>query len=88
MPHKKVPKVYAYVYVKLKEKNKGSIVRTSDLKGVIERYLCWNKKNPWGLPRSLVYDIIKDMEYWKLIIRIDQRKYEILRNPCERFIFN
>jgi len=76
----KIPIVYAFIYKKLKERNRGNIVRTSFLKGVV----CYIIDNRHGIPKSYCYDIIKDMEDLGLIKRINHKNYQILRSDCEK----
>lgn len=80
----KVPKVYGYVYKKLKEK-KSVIVRTKVLKEVlINVCICKDGRggNTKGMPREYLYPIVNDLIHWKLIRKIDKSKYELLPSNC------
>lgn len=85
-PKKNVPIVYAFIYTIIKKKNRGIIVRTSFLKECISNYFCWSPDKRKGIPRCFILDIIKDMENYFLIKRLDHTKYQILKNNCENQI--
>jgi len=73
-----VPRIYVRIYAKLKEKTRGKIVRTPDLKSVI-RYMIDNRH---GIPRSDTSCIIQEMIEMRLIKRLNQRRYRILQHNC------
>ncbi len=73
----KTPIIYAFIYSKIKERNRGGIIRTHDLKSII--LLAYKL-----VPKCFCYDVIKDMEDMNLIKRINHMKYQILKNNCER----
>lgn len=75
-----VPIVYAFIYAKLKKRNRGNIVRTFFLKDVVCRVI----SNRHGVPKSYCYDIIEDMQELGLIKRINHKTYQILESSCEK----
>jgi len=79
----KIPVVYVLLYRRIKNHSKTKKIKTHDLKEVISR--CLMKKNSGGgIPKTLTYDIIKDLERLRLIKRIDHTKYRILKSNCEK----
>jgi hypothetical protein len=85
IPYSKVPIVLTILYKKIKESNKGPIIKTSLLKEVIKRNFITTRENLGGDPRGLgsthIYDLIQDLINFNLLIRINQREYEIREFP-------
>jgi len=79
----KIPIVYAYVYKKIREKSRTNVIRARLLKQCVVNALCWNRHKHSGVPRCLAYEIIKEMEDFDLIRRLDHTKFRILRSNCE-----
>lgn len=84
MKQNEVPVIYAFIYAKIKEKNRGLVVRTCFLKEIIGRIICWSEKSHSGVPRIYIHNIIKDMENLQLLKRVNHIKYQILQHNCEK----
>lgn len=64
------PIFYLWLYRKIKKKARGVLVPYAYILETLKRSIPWT-------PRSLFYPIIKDLEKYKLLKKIDRRKYEI-----------
>ena len=79
MESRDIPIVYVWIYRAVKRRAKGNLISTSVLKEWVKRTVIKNG----GIPRILVYDIIKDMCNMNLIERIHNKRYKILPSKCE-----
>lgn len=87
MKNKPVPIIYVYIYKLLKEKNKGFyIIKRDILKEVVSRHFICGKGyggTRKGVPRCFLFDIIKDLEDFELIKKVDKSNYRICPSKCE-----
>ena len=75
---RKIPIIYSYIHMKIKDNNVTSVVRVLILKEIISRTIVRNG----GLPRFLVNEIIEELIHYKLIERLTRFEYKILDNDC------
>jgi len=74
-PARDVPLIYIFLYQKAKKNLVGTpFVRPSYLLEILKR-TC-------RIPHVLNYPILKDMETWELIKRINKQSYEVLNHSC------
>jgi hypothetical protein len=71
-----VPCLYAFLYKKIREKNKGYYIRTRDFRELTSRM--------YRVPNIFHYAILAEMERYELLKRIDKQKIKILKNDCEK----
>lgn len=75
------PIILVYIYNKIRERIKGNIISTKYLKEILNRSIISSKGGDGGdkrgIPRVYIYDVIKDLEKFSLIKKIDYSKYEI-----------
>lgn len=65
---KKIPLIYAYLYMKIKKQMRGGRITGSNLRKVIQKtILCDKGGGTKGIPRRYGYDIIKDLVNLNLI---------------------
>lgn len=74
------PILYLWMYRKIRKKARGR--RYIPYAWVLEIV---KRSNLWA-PRVLYYPIIEDMEKYKLLKRIDKRKYEIIGGNADSFL--
>lgn len=73
--NKEVPLIYIFIYSKFRKHLVGTpFVRPAYLFEVIKR-IC-------RIPKVLIYPILKEMEKFGLVRRINKQSYEILSNNC------
>ncbi len=74
-PPKKIPLIYIYIYVKIKKNLVGTpFVRPS--------YLLETLKRICKIPKVLHYPILKEMDKFGLIKRVNNQLWEVLNNDC------
>jgi len=77
----KIPVVYAYLYMKIKEDTKGNIIDYGFLKQKVSRVLLCSigelGGNRKGIPKNYLPDIIQDMIDFALIKKICRLKYQL-----------
>jgi len=73
MPKKSEPPVFClWIYQKIKKRANGRVfVPYATILEIIKRSIPWT-------PRVLYYPIIKDLERYNLLRRVDKKKYEII----------
>jgi len=91
-----VPLINAYLYMKIRENTNGYVIRAKDLKHILQLFILCSKEengswkaggNRKGLPRCFMYPIIKELEEYGLLKRLDnfpldRTCYEILVSNC------
>ncbi len=77
--NKEIPLIYIYIYAKFKKHLQGTpFVRPSYLLGTLKR-IC-------RVPKALHYPILKEMEKFELIKRINHQSWEVLNNNCNKIL--
>ena len=89
LPISDVPIVDCFVYTHLP---KGKIIRIEELYRILSHTILCSKGdggNRKGIPRCLAPFKIKEMKKYKLIQKLDTKKYDILYNyHCEKKLKN
>jgi len=74
---KQVPLIYIYIYAKFKKHLQGTpFVRPSYLLEILKR-IC-------RIPKPLHYPILKEMEKFELVKRINHQSWEVLNSKCTK----
>ena len=73
-----IPIVYAWIYYRIREKNNGVYIELRRLKDIIAYSI------RGSIPHFFQKEIMKDMCEMGLIQRIDQFKYKVLSNNCDK----
>jgi len=84
---KKIPILYIYFYIRIKDKVKTEFVCKSKLKEIISRAVIIRG----GFPRFMIKYIIQEMVELKLLRKLGSNSYQIIRVPQEkriRFLIN
>lgn len=79
--------VLIYLYQKIKQVNRGDIIKTGRLKDIIGRMFLCSKGyggERKGIPRVYVYELIQDMINAALLERVSHAEYRILKSNCEK----
>lgn len=83
-----IPIIYIYLYSKIKKRNYCDIISLEILKSIITRHFICSKGGDGGskkgIPNIYIYDIIKELESMKLVKKLNQRKFQILKSNCEK----
>ena len=75
--NKDIPLIYVFLYSKFRKNLVGSpYVRPSYLLGILKR-IC-------RVPKALHYPILKEMEKFELIKRINHQSWEVLSHSCNK----
>jgi len=75
--NKEIPLIYIYIYAKFKKNLSGTpFVRPSYLLGILKR-IC-------RIPKILHYPILKEMQKFGLLQRINKQSWEVLNNNCNK----
>ena len=73
--NREYPLIYVYIYAKFRQHLTGTpIVRPSYLLEIMKR-IC-------RIPKILNYPILKEMEKFELVKRINKQSWEVLNNNC------
>ena len=73
--HKETPLIYIYLYARIKKNLSGTpFVRPAYLLEILKR-IC-------RIPKILHYPILREMEKFELIKRINKQSWEVLNNDC------
>ncbi len=78
----KIPIIYAYLYLKVRQKSQVSIIDRQKLKEILRRTIL--KKG--GFPRFMIKYIIEEMKELELLQQINRGSYRILESNCEKKI--
>lgn len=77
---KQIPVYYLYLYRKIKKKTNGNkYILYSSLMEVLNRTI-------FNVPHTLHYEIIKEMEKYSLLKKIDAYRYEIIGGQADRYL--
>ncbi len=72
-----IPLIYIYIYAKMKKHLTGTpFVRPGYLLEILKR-IC-------RIPKPLHYPILREMEKFELIRRINKQNFEVLNNSCNK----
>lgn len=74
----KIGIVYAFIYLKVKDSSKITIININPLKEIISRTII----RSGGIPRFMVREIIEEMIGLGLLERMNKYDYKILENDC------
>ena len=77
--------LHAYLYLRIKESSKVSVISIKDLKEILNRALI---RSSGGVPRFLITYVIEDLVNLGLLGRIHPRSYKILESNCDQRIKN
>ena len=78
----KIPILYAFIYVRLINKNKTSLINQRYLKEILRRIVI----RKGGIPNFMIKYLIEDMIGFGLIERLNCNSYRILENDCKKKI--
>lgn len=87
----KIPIIYVYLYSKIKEKNKGDLIRTKHLKSILQNSIIMKEGlggDRKGIPKIYIYEIISDMRDFCLLKRLNHKQFKILKSNCEKKLKN
>lgn len=73
------PIFYVWIYARIKQKSRGIFVPYATVLELLKRTLP-------KVTRTLHYPIIKDLEKYKLLKRIDRRKYKIVGGRIDNLL--
>jgi len=79
---KKIPILYAYLHLKIKEKNKTNFTNTKYLKEVIRRVVV----RGGGYPRFIIKHLIEELIELDLLERVNSNSYKIKESSCDNRI--
>ena len=72
MPPSSVPIIYLFIYGKIRKRaNSAVVISCGNVLEVLKRTF-------YQVPRMFHYEILKDMEKYKLLKKIDRKKYGII----------
>ena len=74
------PIIYTYIYMKLKENSRTSIINVYPLKETIARVII----RKGGLPKFMVKYVVDDLIVLGLLERLSKENYKILESNCDK----
>ena len=87
MTQDKIPVIYAFIYMRLKEKLKGdNVMKRKDIRARIAKTIGWSVDYRKGIPKSMFYAIMEDMVSMRLIKKLNNYRYRILTSNCDKKI--
>jgi len=78
----KIPILYIFLYVKLKNSCKTKHIDKSKIYDVFNRTIL--KRS--GFPKFLVKYVIKDLKRYNLLEEVTIKTYRIIDNDCEKYL--
>jgi hypothetical protein len=74
---KRVPIIYSFIHMKLRDSTKTSVIGIVTLKEIIKRTII----RKGGIPRYFVQDVVIDLVHYGLLSKVNHHKYHIRDNP-------
>jgi len=79
---KKIPILYIFLYSKLRKDSRTEHILKSKIYDVLNRTIIKRV----GFSKHLIKYVIKDLEYYELLEKINRQTYRIIDNDCEKYL--